>query len=81
MPFDRQDIVRVAQLVLETRDVDGSAAEPPQPRRGEIGVVVDDLGDDLYLVEHATDDGHTLWVAEFHADELELVQPASDAGA
>lgn len=80
MPFAHRDIVRVTQLVLETRDVDGSSAEPPQPRRGETGTVVETLGDDLYLVEHCTDDGHPIWVAEFHADELELVHRADGEG-
>ena len=78
MAFDRLDIVRVARLVLETRDVDGSVAEPPQPRLGDVGTVVDTLGDELYLVERTTDDGRTVWVAEFHADELELVHPAEE---
>lgn len=78
MAFEQSDIVRVVQLILETRDVDGSVAEPPQPRRGETGIVLDAVGDDLYLVEHATDDGRTLWIAEFHADELELVHRAVD---
>ena len=78
MPFAPLDIVRVVQLAVETRDVDGSAAEPPQPRRGDVGTIIDALGDDLYLVEHATDDGLPVWVAEFHADELELVHGAAD---
>ena len=78
MSLDPGDIVRIVQLVLASRDVDGSVAEPPQPRRGDVGAVIDALGDDLYLVEHATDDGHPVWVAEFHADELELVHRAAD---
>ena len=70
------DVVRINHLAIPSRDVDGPAADPPQPRVGEVGVVVGSLGDDLYLVEHATDDGRQLWVAEFHAGELELVNSA-----
>jgi hypothetical protein len=72
------DVVRINHLAIPSRDVDGPAANPPQPRVGETGVVVGTLGDDLYLVEHATDDGRALWVAEFHAGELDLLNHADD---
>lgn len=72
------DVVRVNHLAIPSRDVDGPAAEPPQPRVGEVGVVVSALGDNLYLIEHATDDGRPLWIAEFHVGELELVNYADD---
>ena len=75
MPIDLElsDVVRIARLMVPDRDVDGPDATPPQPRIGDIAVVVGTLGDDLYLVEHATDDGRSLWLAEFHVMELELV--------
>ena len=76
--FEPSDVVRIARLEIPTREVDGTSAEPPQPRVGEIAVVVDALGDDVYLVERVTDDGHPLWVAEFHAAELDLVNRAGD---
>lgn len=80
--FEPMDEVRVVRLVAAVREVDGFSAEPPQPRVGERGTVVEPLGDDLYLVERATDDGRTLWVAEFHASELELVdRPPRDGSA
>src|SRR4029079_18326308 len=82
MTFQRLDSVRVTRLVVATRAVGGFSAEPPQPRVGESGTVVELLGDDLYLVERATDDGRTLWLAEFHASELELVdRPPRDVMA
>lgn len=82
MTFQRLDEVRVVRLVVAAREVDGSGAEPPQPRLGESGIVVEPLGDDLYLVERVTDDGRTLWLAEFHASELELVdRPPRDGSA
>lgn len=70
------DHVRVARLLVAERDVTGTAAEPPQPRIGETGTVVDDVGDGLYLVERMTADGYTMWLAEFSAEELELLDRA-----
>jgi hypothetical protein len=70
-PLDR---VRVVRLLVAEREVDGASAQPPQPRVGEEATVIESLGDDLYLVERATDDGRTIWLAEFDVAELELVE-------
>ena len=79
MIFRNSDVVRIRRLAVPDREVDGSAAEPPQPRVGETGSVVDALGDGLYLIEHTTDDGETIWLAEFQEGELELVdRPAAE---
>jgi hypothetical protein len=72
-PFFPADIVRVARLEAEERDVDGVSEPPPQPRIGETGTVIDEVDDGIYLVERCTDDGRTLWIAEFLGAELELV--------
>lgn len=74
MVLEMSDIVRIRRLAVPEREVDGSSADPPQPRVGETGIVIDALGDGLYLVEHTTDDGEPIWVAEFHESELELVE-------
>jgi hypothetical protein len=74
MRFKLFDTVRITRLLVPDREVDGSAAEPPQPCVGETGVVVTPLGDDVYLVERSTDDGRTRWMAEFLEAELELVE-------
>jgi hypothetical protein len=74
MRFQLFDTVRIRHLLVPDREVDGSTAEPPQPRVGETGVVVTHLGDDVYLVERSTDDGRTCWMAEFLEAELELVE-------
>ena len=73
MTFRLYDTVRIARLLTPEREVSGSSAAPPQPRVGETGAVVDDVGDGLYLVEHVTADGYTTWLAEFSVAELELV--------
>lgn len=71
--YEPSDVVRIQQLAIPSREVDGASANPPQPRVGDVGIVIDALGDDIYLVEHTTDDGHPVWVAEFHAVELSLI--------
>ena len=73
MAFEIDDTVRIAKLLTPERDVTGRAAEPPQPRVGETGTIVDDVGDGIYLVERTTDDGSTQWLAEFADAELALV--------
>jgi hypothetical protein len=76
--LELSDIVRIARLMIPSRDVDGPGITPPQPRVGDLATVVGALGDDLYLIEHATDDGRSLWLAEFHVGELELVARGSE---
>ena len=73
MSFQISDTVRIVRLVVPDREVTGSSSAPPQPSVGEIGSVVADVGDGLFLVEHVTADGYTVWMAEFAGDELELV--------
>ena len=80
MAFFIHDSVRVTRLLVRERDVTGSAADPPQPRVGEVGTVVDDVGDGLYLVEQLTADGYTRWLAEFASEELELVDRTGPPG-
>ena len=77
-PLYPADIVRIVRLEAEERDVDGSADPPPQPRVGEMGTVVEEVDDRIYLVERCTDDGRTLWIAEFLAGELELVERTTE---
>ena len=72
------DVVRVRTLAVASRAVDGPSADPPQPRVGDRATVVTALGEDLYLVEHSTDDGQSVWTAEFHASELVLEERGRD---
>jgi hypothetical protein len=65
--------VRIIRLLVADREVTGASASPPQPCVGEVGCVVADVGDGLWLVEHLTADGQSVWLAEFAAAELELV--------
>jgi hypothetical protein len=72
-PFQVDDRVRIVLLRVPEREVTGASTSPPQPRVGEEGDVVADVGDGVLLVEHATADGQTIWLAEFLEEELELV--------
>ena len=77
MHFQLDDTVRVAHLLEPEREVTGSSDPAPQPRVGDKATVVADLGEGLYLVESCTDDGMTLWMGEFAAEELALVERAA----
>jgi hypothetical protein len=77
--FELGDVVEVHRLGVPRREVDGPAADPPQPRIGDDGSIVAVLGEDLYLVEHSTADGHSVWMAEFHGSELTLLVRGGDA--
>jgi hypothetical protein len=73
MRFHLDDTVRVVRLLEPEREVTGSSEVAPQPRVGDTAVIVADVGERLYLVECSTDDGVLRWLAEFAAEELELV--------
>ena len=72
--FQLDDTVRVVRLLEPEREVTGSSDPAPQPRVGDTATVVADVGDGLYLLESCTDDGMTLWMGEFAAEELALVE-------
>jgi len=79
MPYRLDDTVRIVRLLVPDREVNRSSPSSAPPRVGDWGVVVADVGDDLYLVEARTDDGVILWLAEFADAELMLVDRAEDA--
>jgi hypothetical protein len=79
MPYQLDDTVRIVRLLVPDREVTRSSPSSAPPRVGDWGTVVADVGDDLYLVEARTDDGVTLWLAEFADAELMLVDRAEDA--
>ena len=76
--FEPEDVVRVVRVLVAEREVTGSSATPPQPRVGDIGSIVADVGDGLYLVESCTADGITIWMTELAAEELELAERDDD---
>jgi len=76
--FEPEDVVRVARVLVAEREVTGSSATPPQPRVGDVGSIVADVGDGLYLVESCTADGITIWMTELAAEELERADRNDD---
>ena len=76
--FEPEDVVRVARVLVAEREVTGSSATPPQPRVGDVGSIVADVGDGLYLVESCTADGITIWMTELAAEELEPATRSDD---
>ena len=42
-----------------------------QPRVGDVGAIVDLLGPSRFIVECINEDGDTVWLADFEAEELE----------
>ena len=78
MNFEIDDRVRIVRLHSREREVTSAWEDAPQPRVGEVGTIVDDVGEGFYLVERTTDDGVSAWLAEFEAAELELVDRAGE---
>ena len=71
------DFVKVVKILIPDRWVDREARELARmPRVGDSGVVVfiaeGSSGETLYTVE-SMHNGETLWLADFLADELELI--------
>ena len=75
------DEVKIIKLLSEHRVnfASGSEAESA-PRVGDTGIImfVDEESSDhaIYTVEAVRSDGQTIWLADFVAEELELVPPS-----
>jgi hypothetical protein len=75
------DVVRVAKLKKGNRSFDGSEGVKRPPQIGDVATVCHEYNTNnpsaTVAVEMATDDGMTVWLADFDRDELELVQSQS----
>jgi hypothetical protein len=68
-------VVRVVRLRVPERPVMGGEGLTRQPRVGDVGTIVHILkADTAYIVECSNDEGQALWVADFDASELEVVE-------
>lgn len=67
-------LVRVVQLLQSPNDYDGWNFNRRSPRVGDIGTIVDILQapgfPDDYVVESSDEDGITIWLGDFRAEEL-----------
>ena len=75
--------VRVQQLIDEDRPFNGSQDIKRPPQVGDTGTIVHITqhrwdGTLIYIVENAAPDGKTVWMADFAAEELSLVQESSE---
>ncbi len=81
--FAEYSTVRVVRFIQAERFFEEGADEiTRQPRIGDEGIVVatgSHEGERLYMIECITDDGDTVWVAEFSPDELELIEDVGEA--
>lgn len=72
-------VVRVLNLVGQAHDYDGWRVNQRAPAVGDVGTLLDVLTApgvaDRYVVESSDGHGTTIWLGDFLADELEIVQP------
>ncbi|UCD84281.1 MAG: hypothetical protein JSU92_13545 [Deltaproteobacteria bacterium] len=77
MTLREYDVVRIVALSSPSRHVDGTEAVLRQPVVGDTGTIVNITGEDtdhpLYTVECVNSEGYTVWLADFDATEIELV--------
>ena len=81
--FAEYSTVRVARFIQAERFfVEGADEITRRPRIGDEGIVVatgSHEGERLYMIECITDEGDTVWVAEFSPDELEFIEEVGEA--
>lgn len=74
--LDQYRRVRVRMLLTAGRHYDGSGEVKRPPAVGDFGTIVEVLRpperEDVYVVESVTPRGLTVWLADFHSDELEV---------
>lgn len=77
MDLKEYDVVRVVRLDGLSRRFDGTAGVSRPPAVGDVGAVVHVFpGEQHVTVEAVRSDGMTLWLADFAADELEVIHAA-----
>jgi hypothetical protein len=73
-PIDELDVVRVTVLLQSDRQFLGSDGVKRAPLVGDLAAVVHVLEPGrAFRVEAVDSEGYTLWVADFLAEELQLV--------
>lgn len=75
MSFSEYDVVRVKKLLTADRHYDGSESIKRPPGIGDRGTIVHVHTPTAFIVE-CTRGPDALWIADFRADEIELVSKA-----
>jgi hypothetical protein len=74
------DVVRVNRLAEPARHFTGAKDIARAPRVGDVGTIVTLYDPATFCVECVADGGTTVWLADFGADEVELVWTAPENG-
>ena len=78
MPIREHDVVRVIALNTLEREYSGSSGIARAPRIGDVGTVIiaprNGKPAGWFHIEMCREDGHSVWMADFHESELELVR-------
>lgn len=78
------DVVRIVRLRVVSREFTGTASVMRAPRVGDIGTICHAHAPDAeapVVVEMVDQDGLTVWLADFHRDELEPIDGRRDREA
>ena len=79
MPLQQYGIIRIRRLLSSPGSYDGWRVNQRLPLIEDMGVIVDVLHTpglpDRYVVESIDADGTTVWLGDFSAEELEMVNP------
>ncbi len=67
-------VVRVTRLLRSDRDFQGTEGVCRRPQIGDLGTIVFVYEPTAFAVECVDQDGMTVWLADFSADELERVK-------
>ena len=78
MALNQYGLVRLKQLLQPPETYNGWQLNQRPPRVGDIGTIVDILQSpgqpDNFVVESSGPDGITIWLADFKAEELEMLE-------
>ena len=77
--YPEYGIVKIVNLFVIDRHFDGTASVMTAPKIGDIGAIVHidkkNLSEGVrYIVEKVDSFGNTIWLADFHHEELEWIQ-------
>ncbi len=72
-------LVRVVQMFRPSNEYDDWGVNQRDPQIGDTGTFIDILHapglPDKYVVENSGDDGIPIWLSDFFADEIQVVEP------
>lgn len=67
------DCVKIVKLLDKDRNFDGTEGVKRPPKVSDVGTIVF-LKDEFCMIECVDSDGHTIWLADFLTEELEVLE-------